>query len=55
VFVPLFTGKRSGAPPVLLFLGLHVPVARAALPRLLGFGPLAEHAPAFARRAQPRT
>ncbi|WP_211880601.1 FAD-dependent oxidoreductase [Pseudarthrobacter albicanus] len=54
VFVPLFTGKRTGAPPVLLFLAQQVPVVRAVLPRLLAFGPRAEHAPGFARRPQQR-
>jgi 2-polyprenyl-6-methoxyphenol hydroxylase-like FAD-dependent oxidoreductase len=54
VFVPLFTGRRSGAPPVLLFLAQHVPVIRRILPRLIAFGPRPEHAPGFARRSQPR-
>jgi hypothetical protein len=54
VFVPLFAGKRTGAPPVLLFLVRHAPVVRRLMPRLVAFGPLPEHAPEFARRAQPR-
>ncbi|MBP1137817.1 2-polyprenyl-6-methoxyphenol hydroxylase-like FAD-dependent oxidoreductase [Arthrobacter sp. PvP023] len=54
VFVPLFAGQRPGAPPVLLFFVRHAPVVRRLLPRLIAFGPRPEHAPAFARRAQPR-
>jgi 2-polyprenyl-6-methoxyphenol hydroxylase-like FAD-dependent oxidoreductase len=54
VFVPLFTGKRSGAPPVLLFIARHVPAVRKVMPRLIAFGPRPEHAPDFARRSQPR-
>jgi 2-polyprenyl-6-methoxyphenol hydroxylase-like FAD-dependent oxidoreductase len=54
VFGPLCTGKRSGAPPVLLFLAQHVPATRRVVPRLIAFGPRAEHAPVFARRSQPR-
>ncbi|CAN7200439.1 FAD-dependent oxidoreductase [Arthrobacter sp. LjRoot14] len=54
VFVPLFAGRRPGAPPVLLFFVRHAPVVRRLLPRLIAFGPRPEHAPAFARRAQPR-
>jgi 2-polyprenyl-6-methoxyphenol hydroxylase-like FAD-dependent oxidoreductase len=54
VFVPLFAGRRTGAPPVLLFFVRHAPVVRRIMPRLVAFGPLPEHAPGFARRAQPR-
>jgi 2-polyprenyl-6-methoxyphenol hydroxylase-like FAD-dependent oxidoreductase len=54
VFVPLFTGKRSGAPPVVLFVARHVPAVRKVMPRLIAFGPRPEHAPDFARRSQPR-
>lgn len=54
VFVPLFAGKRSGAPPILLFLVRHAPVVRRLMPRLIAFGPRPEHAPGFARRGQPR-
>ena len=54
VFVPLFAGRRPGAPPVLLFFVRHAPVVRRLMPRLIAFGPRPEHAPAFARRAQPR-
>jgi 2-polyprenyl-6-methoxyphenol hydroxylase-like FAD-dependent oxidoreductase len=50
VFVPLFTGKRSGAPPVVMYLAQHVPVLMRLLPRMIAHGPLPEHAPAFARR-----
>lgn len=54
VFVPLFAGKRVGAPPALLFVVRHVPLARGLLPRAIAFGPRPEHAPGFARRVQPR-
>lgn len=54
VFVPLFAGRRTGVPPVLLFFVRHAPVVRRLMPRLVAFGPLPEHAPGFARRAQPR-
>jgi hypothetical protein len=49
VFVPLFAGKRIAAPPVLLFVVRHVPMARRLLPRVIAFGPRPEHAPGFAR------
>jgi 2-polyprenyl-6-methoxyphenol hydroxylase-like FAD-dependent oxidoreductase len=54
IFVPLFAGRRTGAPPALLFFVRHAPVVRWLLPRLIAFGPRPEHAPGFARRAQPR-
>lgn len=54
LLIPVQTGTRRGAPPVLLFLAQHVPALRRVVPRLIAFGPRAEHAPAFARRAQPR-
>ncbi|MDQ1623661.1 MAG: hypothetical protein QOH19_2079 [Actinomycetota bacterium] len=54
LFAPILTGRRSGVPRVLLFLARHVPLARRVIPRLIAFGPRPEHAPAFARRAQPR-
>lgn len=54
VFVPLFAGRMTGPPPVLLFFVRHAPVVRRLLPRLIAFGPRPEHAPAFARRTQPR-
>lgn len=54
VFVPLFAGKRVGAPPGLLFVVRNVPLARGLLPRVIAFGPRPEHAPGFARRVQPR-
>lgn len=54
VFVPLFAGKRVGAPPALLFVVRHVPLARGLLPRVIAFGPRPENAPGFARRVQPR-
>lgn len=52
VFVPVFTGKRSGAPAALPFLAKYVPVIRKAAPWLIAFGPRPEHAPAFARRPE---
>jgi 2-polyprenyl-6-methoxyphenol hydroxylase-like FAD-dependent oxidoreductase len=54
VFIPLFSGKRSGAPPFVRFVGRHFPVMRRILPRLIAIGPRPEHAPAFARRRAPR-
>ncbi len=50
VFVPLFEGRRPGAPRMALFLARHVPAFRRIPPRLVGFGPRPEHAPGFARR-----
>ncbi|MCU1520299.1 MAG: hypothetical protein JWN19_684 [Arthrobacter sp.] len=52
LFEPIMTGKRSGAPAALLFLGRHLPVLGRFLPRFIAFGPRPEHAPAFARRVQ---
>lgn len=54
VFVPLFAGRRSGVPSVVLFLARHVPALTRLMPRLIAFGPRPEHAPGFARRDQPR-
>lgn len=54
VFVPLFSGKRSGAPPFMQFVGRHFPAMRRILPRLIAIGPRPEHAPAFARRQARR-
>ncbi|MDR6557918.1 2-polyprenyl-6-methoxyphenol hydroxylase-like FAD-dependent oxidoreductase [Arthrobacter pascens] len=54
VFVPLFTGRRPGAPAFPLFMARHVPAARKVLPRMIAFGPRPEHAPGFARRQEPR-
>ncbi|MFD2361001.1 MULTISPECIES: orotate phosphoribosyltransferase [unclassified Arthrobacter] len=64
IFVPLFAGtlsgdmlagKRPGASfswqRLLFFFLRHNPVVRRLLPRLIGFGPRPEHAPAFARPA----
>jgi 2-polyprenyl-6-methoxyphenol hydroxylase-like FAD-dependent oxidoreductase len=50
VFVPLFAGKWTGVPPVLLFVVQHVPLVRRLMPRMIALGPRPEHAPAFARR-----
>jgi 2-polyprenyl-6-methoxyphenol hydroxylase-like FAD-dependent oxidoreductase len=50
VFIPLFTGKRSGPPAAVMYLARHVPVLMGLLPRMIAHGPLPEHAPAFARR-----
>ena len=55
VFVPLFAGRRVGAPAVPLFVAQHLPAARKIMPRLIAFGPRPEHAPGFARRQEPRT
>jgi 2-polyprenyl-6-methoxyphenol hydroxylase-like FAD-dependent oxidoreductase len=52
VFVSVFTGKRSGVPPLLIFLARHFPSLRTIPARLIAFGPLPEHAPEFARRPQ---
>lgn len=54
VFVPLFTGRRAGAPAFPLFVVQHVPAARKIMPRMIAFGPRPEHAPGFARRQEPR-
>lgn len=54
VFAPLFAGRRSGVPSVVLFLARHVPALTRLMPRLIAFGPRPEHAPGFARRGQPR-
>ena len=54
VFVPLFSGRRSGAPPFMQFVGRHFPAMRRVLPRLIAIGPRPEHAPAFARREARR-
>lgn len=54
VFVPLFTGRRPGAPAFPLFMARHVPAARKVLPRMIAFGPRPEHSPGFARRQEPR-
>jgi 2-polyprenyl-6-methoxyphenol hydroxylase-like FAD-dependent oxidoreductase len=55
LFGPIMTGKRSGAPAAMLFVGRHVPAAGRVLPRFIAFGPRPEHAPAFARRAPQRS
>ena len=55
VFVPLFAGRRSGVPSMVLFLARRVPALTRLMPRLIAFGPRPEHAPGFARRAQPRS
>jgi 2-polyprenyl-6-methoxyphenol hydroxylase-like FAD-dependent oxidoreductase len=54
VFVPLFSGRRSGAPPFMQFVGRHFPAMRRILPRLIAIGPRPEHAPEFARREAQR-
>ena len=55
LFEPIMTGKRAGAPGVLLFLARHIPAAGRVVPRFVAFGPRPEHAPAFARRAPQRS
>jgi 2-polyprenyl-6-methoxyphenol hydroxylase-like FAD-dependent oxidoreductase len=54
IFGPIMTGKRSGAPAVLLFLGRRIPALGRVMPRFIAFGPRPEHAPSFARRAPQR-
>ncbi|EMY33397.1 hypothetical protein D477_015127 [Arthrobacter crystallopoietes BAB-32] len=43
-------GAPTGVPRLLVFAARHVPPLRAIPARMIGFGPLPEHAPAFARR-----
>ncbi|MFE4395768.1 MULTISPECIES: FAD-dependent oxidoreductase [Streptomycetaceae] len=50
LFEPVLTGKRAGPPARLVALARHVPGFPVLLSRLIAFGPLPEHAPAFARR-----
>ena len=47
-------GKRTKFPAAALFLARRIPALRRIIPRLIGFGPRPEHAPAFARRAEAR-
>ena len=54
LFEPILTGKRAGAPAVVLLLARHLPAVSTILPRFVAFGPRPEHAPAFARRAPQR-
>ncbi|WP_427134325.1 FAD-dependent oxidoreductase [Pseudarthrobacter sp. S9] len=54
LFAPIMTGKRSGIPAALLYVARRVPAVRSIVPRFIAFGPRPEHAPAFARRAEPR-
>ena len=51
VFVPLFAGRTTGAPPFLLLVVRHAPMVRRLMPRMIAFGPRPEHAPIFARRS----
>src|SRR6478735_5812029 len=50
VFGPIMAGKRTKVPATALFVARRVPAVRKIMPRLIGFGPRPEHAPAFARR-----
>jgi len=50
VFGPIMAGKRTKVPAAALFVARRVPAVRKIMPRLIGFGPRPEHAPAFARR-----
>jgi 2-polyprenyl-6-methoxyphenol hydroxylase-like FAD-dependent oxidoreductase len=51
VFEPALAGRLRGAPPgFLITIARRVPVARGIFARGIAFGPLPEHAPAFARR-----
>ncbi|MET8541759.1 FAD-dependent oxidoreductase [Kitasatospora sp. NPDC004799] len=51
MFEPVLTGRQSGPPTRLVRLARYVPGFPLLLSRLIAFGPLPEHAPAFARRA----
>ncbi|MER7580108.1 FAD-dependent oxidoreductase [Kitasatospora sp. NPDC097691] len=50
MFQPVLTGRRVGPPMQLVLLSRYVPGFPALLSRMIAFGPLPEHAPAFARR-----
>ncbi|WP_030055714.1 MULTISPECIES: FAD-dependent oxidoreductase [Streptomyces] len=50
MFEPVLTGRRVGPPTRLALLARYVPGFRLLLSRMVAFGPLPEHAPAFARR-----
>jgi hypothetical protein len=54
VFGPIMAGKRTKVPAAALFMARRVPAVRTIIPRFIAFGPRPEHAPAFARRAEPR-
>ena len=54
VFGPIMAGKQTKVPAAALFLARRIPALRTIIPRLIGFGPRPEHAPAFARRAEAR-
>ncbi|MGO4493372.1 FAD-dependent oxidoreductase [Arthrobacter sp. 2YAF22_2] len=54
VFGPVMAGKQTRVPAAALFVARHLPAVRRIIPRLIGFGPRPEHAPAFARRAEAR-
>jgi 2-polyprenyl-6-methoxyphenol hydroxylase-like FAD-dependent oxidoreductase len=51
IFGPVMAGKRTRIPGIVILLARRLPAIRGLMPRLIGFGPLPEHAPAFARRA----
>ncbi|MFE7526900.1 FAD-dependent oxidoreductase [Kitasatospora sp. NPDC057542] len=50
MFEPVLTGRRVGPPTRLVLLARYAPGFPLLLSRLIAFGPLPEHAPAFARR-----
>ncbi|MFI2607169.1 FAD-dependent oxidoreductase [Kitasatospora sp. NPDC018619] len=50
MFEPALDGRRAGPPTRLLRVVRHVPGIPLLLSRVIAFGPLPEHAPAFARR-----
>ncbi|MFJ9441710.1 hypothetical protein ACIRRH_07540 [Kitasatospora sp. NPDC101235] len=50
MFEPVLTGRRVGPPTQLVLLARYAPGFPLLLSRLIAFGPLPEHAPAFARR-----
>ncbi|PVZ60429.1 FAD-dependent oxidoreductase [Arthrobacter sp. H-02-3] len=54
IFGPIMSGKRTKAPAAALFVARRIPAVRTIIPRFIAFGPRPEHAPAFARRAEPR-
>ncbi|MFJ8626199.1 FAD-dependent oxidoreductase [Kitasatospora sp. NPDC093550] len=50
MFEPVLSGRRVGPPTHLVLLARQVPGFPRLLSRMVAFGPLPEHAPAFARR-----
>ncbi|MFJ6617044.1 FAD-dependent oxidoreductase [Kitasatospora sp. NPDC091335] len=50
LFEPVLTGRQTGPPARLVLLARYLPGFPLLMSRLIAFGPLPEHAPAFARR-----